>query len=237
MQGISGHDTGAGLPRPSRRGAAVWWYLPLTVLTLGLASWAPFLHAALVLRSRSLRWFAAAYGVVAVGLLVCATAAPVDANGNPVGTAGQVLPTVAGMGGIALIVTACAHQLLLLRKVSRGPEDTGASAIEQALTARARRAEARKLVATDPLLAHELHIGRPDLGRKYDDGGLVDVNHAPAEVIAQVCELPIATAEEVVRARARRGYGFIGVDELLVEVDVPVAAWDRMRDRAVALPG
>ncbi|GAB2862048.1 hypothetical protein [Lentzea nigeriaca] len=83
---------------------------------------------------------------------------PVDANGNSVGTAGQVLPTVAGMGGIALIVTACVHQLLLPRKVSHRPEGTSASEIEQALTARARRAEARKLAATDPLLAHELLV-------------------------------------------------------------------------------
>jgi hypothetical protein len=208
----------------------------LTIFTLGLASWVPFLHAAAVLRSSRLRWISAAYGLVAMALVVCDMATPVDANGNPVGTAGQVLPTIASLGGIALIATACVHQLLLLRKVARGPEQPNEPAIEQALEARALRTEARRLVATDPLLAHELHIGRPDLARSYDDGGLVDVNSAPAGVIAQVCELSTATAEEMVRTRDRQRCGFASVDEMLVEVEVPAAAWDRVRDRAVAVP-
>ena len=34
------------------------------------------------------------------------------------------------------------------------------------------------------MLAQELKIGRPDLPRDYDDGGLVDVNHVPAAILA-----------------------------------------------------
>ncbi|WP_460309016.1 hypothetical protein [Actinocorallia aurea] len=34
--------------------------------------------------------------------------------------------------------------------------------------------------ARDLVLARDLCIGRPDLPRYYDDGGLIDVNHVPA---------------------------------------------------------
>jgi hypothetical protein len=33
-------------------------------------------------------------------------------------------------------------------------------------------------------MAWELRIGRPDLPRVYDDGGLIDVNHVPPQVLA-----------------------------------------------------
>jgi len=48
----------------------------------------------------------------------------------------------------------------------------------------ARRAQARALLASDPALAGELVIGRPDRHRQYDDGGLVDVNNVPTAVLA-----------------------------------------------------
>ena len=46
------------------------------------------------------------------------------------------------------------------------------------------RREARRLQQDNPVLAQELKIGRPDLPRGYDDGGLVDVNHVPAAILA-----------------------------------------------------
>ena len=36
------------------------------------------------------------------------------------------------------------------------------------------------------MLARELRIGRPDLPRQYDDGGLVDVNNVPVGVLAEL---------------------------------------------------
>lgn len=211
-----------------------WWYLPLTVLTAGLAAWAPFLHAAVVLGSTRLRWVAAAYGAAIVALFVCATAAPVDAGGNPVGTAGDVLPLIAGTGWLVLIPVACAHQWALRRRVARDRAGRPEPAIARALAARDRRSTARRLAETDPLLARELRIGRPDLARSYDDGGLVDLNNASAEAIAQCCEIPVPAAEEIVRARTDSG--FSSVDELLVMVTVPVPAWERIRDRGLTLP-
>lgn len=108
-------------------------------------------------------------------------------------------------------------------------------AVRAALAARARRDAARKLAADDPLLARELHIGRPDLTRSYDDGGLVDLNGAPAHVIARVCGIPLDVATTIVDVRNGRGQPFSNVDELFVLADLAVTEWDRIRDRAVLI--
>jgi len=63
--------------------------------------------------------------------------------------------------------------------------------------ARARRADARRLAAVDPPLARELGIGRPNLRRGLDDGGLVELNTAPAAVIAHLCDLPLVVHERI----------------------------------------
>src|SRR6266496_2583970 len=233
---VSNGDRKTLLPAEHVRSWPVgWWYLPLTILSAGLAAWAPFLHAAIVLNSARLRWVAAAYGAALVAIFVCAIAAPVDGQGNPVGAAGEILPVVAGMGWFLLVPIACAHQWILRHRVARGQDRRPEPAIAEALAARSRRTTARQLTTSDPLLARELRIGRPDLARSYDDGGLVDLNSAPAATIAQCCEVPLPTAEDIVRARQESG--FSSVDELLVMVTVPVSAWDRLRDRGLTLPG
>lgn len=211
------------------------WYLPLTILSAGLAAWIPFAHAAGKLHSTWLRWMCAIYAAGAVTVLVCGTVAPVDAQGNPVG-AGDALSTVAGVGLIVLVVAGCVQQWPLRGRLRHQPVDDGQQAVSRVLAARARRAEARKLAAADPRMAHELGIGRPDLPHPYDDGGLVDLNSAPAASIARACGVDDDVAEQIVRARTQEGAGFANLDELLVLVDVPVAAWDRLRDRAIVLP-
>ncbi|HEY2700563.1 MAG TPA: helix-hairpin-helix domain-containing protein [Pseudonocardiaceae bacterium] len=107
-------------------------------------------------------------------------------------------------------------------------------ALAKALDARAKRAQARELVAQDPLLAEELHIGRPDLGRTFDDGGLVDINHATAKAMASAFGIKPVDARTIIERRDELG-GFANVDEMLVLVDLPVAAWDRIRDRSITL--
>ncbi|WIY00492.1 hypothetical protein QRX60_41615 [Amycolatopsis mongoliensis] len=222
-------------PAPAKTGSlpAGWWYLPLTILTAGLAAWVPFFHAAVVLGSARLRWASAAYAAAIVAIFGCFVVAPSDAQGNPVGTAGTVLPTVAFLGWLTLIPVACVHQWLVRRRVARTDVVVPEPVIAQALAARERRNTARKLAESDPLLARELRIGRPDLARSYDDGGLVDLNSAPAATIAQVCEIPLPAAEDI--DLARQEAGFSSIDELLVMVTVPVSAWDRIRDRGLTL--
>lgn len=56
---------------------------------------------------------------------------------------------------------------------------------------------------------------RPDLGRQYDDGELVDINHVPAEVIASELGIRSPVAEDIVVQRTRVG-DFNSVDDLVV---------------------
>lgn len=112
--------------------------------------------------------------------------------------------------------------------IEDGDRPTADPAIKAALAARARRDEARRPVQDDPLLARELYIGRPDMTRTYDDGGLVDLNNAPANVIADVCGVPADVAATIVDARDQRGAPFANVDELFVTADLPLSTWDRI---------
>jgi hypothetical protein len=66
-----------------------------------------------------------------------------------------------------------------------------------ALQARQRRYEAKAIAARDVNLARELRIGRPDLPRQYDDGGLVDLNHVPGPIMVQLLGLAEADAAQV----------------------------------------
>lgn len=84
-------------------------------------------------------------------------------------------------------------------------------------------------------MAWELRIGRPDLARTYDDGGLVDLNNAPVPVIADACDVGTEVAERIASARASVG-GFHSVEEAIVYADVQGGAVDLLRDRALVLP-
>ena len=88
----------------------------------------------------------------------------------------------------------------------------------------------------NPMLAHELGIGRPDLVSRFDDGGLVDVNHSPLEVIAGLPGIDVKTAERIVMTRLQLG-GFTSVDELSVTLDLPPTQLDGVSDRLLFLRG
>ncbi len=213
------------------------WYYVVTIATAGLLACVPFFHAATVLGRRRLWVTGAAYAAAAaVGGVVLDTA-PVDETGAATGW----MSNVAGMLMLAVIVAAVLQQRPLRQEVY-GP--TGRYARESAKRpdpavaavslARAKRAAARALAERDPLMARELRVGRPDLPRQYDDGGLVDLNDAPAEVIADGCRVPLAMARAVVAARERLGR-FTSVDEVLVYADVDAASAECVRDKGIVL--
>jgi hypothetical protein len=106
-------------------------------------------------------------------------------------------------------------------------------AVARALGARARRQETRQLLAREPGLQRELGIGRPDLGRGYDDGGMIDVNTAPAEVIARVANVSPADAEAIVAGRTARGGSWYDMAELVDNVPLPPSAREQLQERAV----
>jgi hypothetical protein len=104
-----------------------------------------------------------------------------------------------------------------------------------ALQARQRREQAKAIVVRDVDLARELRIGRPDLPRQFDDGGLVDLNHVPAPVVVQLLGLSEAEAAQVIEVRDRVG-GFVSAEEVIAHTDLSPPRIDGIRERLVFLP-
>ena len=203
-------------------GSVVWAVLPIA--TIGLA--APFTvgYAAHRLRSRALVICASVYGatVVTAFVLVGSTASDSDWKVN----AGMWLALATG--------TAATIQSFIVRdQVVHGPT-AGDDVIGGARETLRRRDASRRIVAQNPLLARELMIGRPDLERRYDDGGLVDVNHVPVEVLATLPGIDRATAELIADVRFGIG-GFASVDDLSVTLHLAPQVLDASAPRMVFL--
>src|SRR5699024_9098088 len=173
-------------PGPHQRGA---WYWVITVLSFGLLAAVPFIHAAWAVRTRKLQRMAVGLGVVNFVVLM------IYSLDEEVSSAG--LSAIASLSHLALAVAAVVMLNPVRRKVYRldeagyggyQPYHPAVSAQQQAVAAveygRHLRQEARKILHRDPMMARELRIGRPDLPRTYDDGGLVDLNTAPGEGVA-----------------------------------------------------
>lgn len=207
------------------------WYILVVVGSLGMLSFVPFLHAATRLRT-PVGWLWVALYSAAVIWLFSLTGPDSDMGGLAIG----------------LMIIAVVHTVVLRRQVwpatpapqqAAPPAPVGVPydpAVAAVLAARARREEARRLAATDPQMARELRIGRPDLPRAYDDGGLVDLNSAPPQAIADTCGIPADVAAGIAGFRST-GIAFSTVDDVLSCVEVPYPLWDRIRDRAVVIPG
>jgi hypothetical protein len=180
------HLDGCPQSPPLRNGlGAVWqkftsggWYLLIVIATIGILSAVPFGHAAR-LRKPALWAWSAGYAIAAFMLLVLTPSTPRNAAGHPVQSADSGSPVIAFLA-LAMAVVACLHLRSVRRRVYGLPDPVRAPvgvhssdpAITAALAARSRRDEARRLAEADPLLARELRIGRPDLPRPYDYGGL-----------------------------------------------------------------
>lgn len=111
-----------------------------------------------------------------------------------------------------------------------------AAANERALAAArgriARRAAAVRLARADPALARELRIGRPDMAREYDDGGLVDVNHVPGAVLEAHLGLTPDETAALLSARDQLG-AFTSLDELSAYAGLKPDRVDELRDRLI----
>jgi Zn-dependent protease/DNA uptake protein ComE-like DNA-binding protein len=227
--GVSTSVPGSRTP-PFRFGL---WYFVITILSFGVFAWMPFLYAAMLLHRRSIAVWAAIYGAAAV-IITAPLWLPLDTETST----GTVIITVWGLSMVTTVIVGCVQQIALRREVYRALSGEGIApdpALAAALHARARRDTARQLTAGDPLIARDLHVGRPDLPRTYDDGGLVDLNSAPAAVIADICQLSPETAATIVTARTARG-GFRAVDDVLAAIEIPTGASDAIREHGVVIP-
>jgi hypothetical protein len=228
----------AGAPaQPADRSAAATsdggWYFLVAVLSGGFLAAVPFWHAYSRLRRPALRTIATIYTAVDLFLVVLLAVTP--PSGSPEADESN-LSAIGGFTVCAVIVIACIQLRGIRREVYATPHALPAHAdpaVARALAGRQRRDEARKMWASDPALARELGVGRPDLRRGFDDGGLVDLNSAPAAVIAHVCGIDLPQAEAIVAAREARGGTYFNVGELFVDVPLSPHVQQALTDRAV----
>jgi len=227
------HGVGTA-PTYGQRFRAGGWYFVLAIFSGGLLAAVPFWHAASRLGRPELRKPALLYTAAGVVLAVLAALSPPQ---QPDGTSGnEALSTLFGLFALIVIVAACIQLRPLRRAVYGGGGVVPVHAdpiVARALGARARREETRQLLAREPRLQRDLGIGRPDLNRGYDDGGLIDVNTAPAEVIMRVADLDRGDAEAIVAGRTARGGSWYDMAELIDNVPLSASAQEQLRERAV----
>jgi DNA uptake protein ComE-like DNA-binding protein len=207
-------------------GSFAWAFAPL--YTVGLGAWAVFLYAAIRCRSAWLGGASALYAVLFAVFVVAET----PAKPGPVASSiGAVAWLACGLGGTA-------HALAIRRRVFFPVADPKAQALERAeaevLERRKLRERARGLVARDPQMARELGIGRPDLRREYDDGGLVDVNHAPASALVTLPGMTAGLAAKAVALREERG-AYVSADDLCNALSMSPDTVPDLADRTLYL--
>ena len=214
--------------RPGRLLRPVLW-AAVPVVSVGFLSFAPFLAYA-VMQRRPRDWAVfAAYLAATVAMIVALGAVGSSSGGSA--AAGGFIIVLAGAAAI--------HALILFRPgrsqpsvVPGGPAgiaQRNRDAVFQAKNRMERRKDARRLAESDPALARDLGIGRPDLPRDYDDGGLVDVNHVPGAVLAEHLGLSQAEVADVLAARDKLGR-FANTDELGAYTSMAPDRVDELRD-------
>lgn len=208
-----------------------WASVP--VWSIGFLSFVPFLAYAVMSRRRRDWAIFGAYLAATIGLIVAIGA--VNSNSNAGGSVGGFIIALAGCAAI--------HSAVLFRP-GRGPlapagpppsraplswAERNRESMAEAKQRIERRKDARQLAASNPVLARELKIGRPDLPRDYDDGGLVDVNHVPGPVLTGQLGLTAAETADVLAARDRLGR-FSSADELGAYTQLNPDRVDDLRD-------
>ena len=201
----------------------------LAAASCGLAGFVPPLWAArqrrddAPFRKRMHLLAGALFGLMVVGVGLISVA-DVDASGTPTGLAGDTGGTVLLVNWIAAVTVA-----VLVRNTRPEAELPG---VARELARRRLREQYRQLAAKDPTLARTMGIGRPDLPRTVDDGGLLDLNAIPADRLGPLAGLSADDAARVAGARQEAG-PFVSVDELAVWAELPDATLDLLRERAI----
>ena len=211
------------VPSPQTAHGILWAFVPF--ITLGFGTPVSFLYAAVHRRSLGLGGTAAGYGAGTAAVLMMLQ------SGNPFfivfGSFVMLLLWIAGTGHAFAV-----RSSVFPREIPRSVLNE--HAIEVAKYRRTLREQARALASEDPALARELRIGRPDVPRTYDDGGLVDVNHVPRAIIEALPGMTPDIADRIVRRRAQTG-GFVSVEEMAVDADVPPDVLPQLADFTIFL--
>ncbi|MFC7545085.1 BTAD domain-containing putative transcriptional regulator [Plantactinospora sp. GCM10030261] len=233
----------ASAPAPSRslRDRA-WVANVVTVLgalaaagSAGLLTWIVLLCYGIARRSRWLVGLAIGYAVLSGIFFVYALSSPVDWEPTDTETLVLIVPLmVPWMVGPLHIVLVNRFVLRFFSRLVTGghaaptrgrPDQTG----------RARRAYVRHLLYQHPTSRMELRIGRPDLPRLYDDGGLVDVNSVADHVLQKLPGLRPEQARQISMDRWLRG-PYASMEELAARCLLLPEQAEDLRDYLLFLP-
>ncbi|RLP91711.1 hypothetical protein EAD98_23115 [Micromonospora sp. CV4] len=143
-----------------------------------------------------------------------------------------------GFLGLALItwLVGAVHVVLLSRGLWAAITGSPGSGRDRAdEERRIRREHARYLLYHYPAARDELRLGRPDLPRTFDDGGLIDVNSVPEQVLAELPGLTADQSRQLVVDRWLRG-PYASMEELAGRCLLPPSATEPLRDLLLFLP-
>jgi DNA uptake protein ComE-like DNA-binding protein len=198
------------------------WVLT-SLIPFGWVTWVGFLYAGF--RAKKAVWVLSGFAYLAV---TAATIYITSIDNNEEGAEdnlGYILMFCAWGVGIM-------HAFLSRKPYLRRLAIIDDPALQAARTAEERRAYARELAVGNPDLARAALLGRAG---GFDEGGVVDVNHAPVEDIADLPGIDAATARRIVAVRDGVG-GFSSLEDLGMTMDLPGDVVERLRGRVVCLP-
>lgn len=196
-----------------------WMLIP--VLSMSFVAFIPAVQV--YWKARTKGWLLTAL-LITLGSAVVVTGLALEADGA--GFGGVIIATAAS--GVA---AAAAGRNIMFNRAKPKIDP----AVQRVLDDRERRVEAREIVETDPEMALELGIGRPDLPSAYADGGLVDLNNVSADGIVATFGWNQETAEAFVAERdARRGY--VSITEIAALSSLPPGLLENDAERIVVLP-
>jgi Helix-hairpin-helix motif len=198
-------------------------WLLFAFVPFGITTWVAFLYIGI--RARRAQWLAwsALYAAMFVAYVALVG---IGGTGSGLALAGVLIGVLAWVGGGA---HAAAISSQAVRRMGGRPDP----ALEAARMRLERRAEGRRLAATQPALAKEAGVGRPDIAGS-DGYYLVDVNHASLAALAGLPGISAEVAAEIADMRAQVG-GFSSVEDLGAVLDLPLGVVEEIRDLVVCI--
>jgi Helix-hairpin-helix motif len=195
----------------------------ISLIPGGLGAWAPIYAGSKARRTAWVVWGVIWTLLVMAGWIAVSITAQ-NSPGSDIGTAAVI---VGWIGSIATSFTVRSSYRTAI-------ESPFAEGIARARLDVADRERARAIASSDPQLALQAGIGRPDLPGAAS-GGLVDVNNAPAGVLETLPGVDDALATRIIEARAAAS-GFESLHELGMVADLDGDLTEGLRDYVVFLP-
>jgi len=193
----------------------------LLTLPFGFTTWAAFLYIGI--RAKRVSWIV--WAAVYLGLMVASGV--LDTPAHPSSSAQGLAAGLLLLAWIGGGVHAFAVSTAAVKRI-RSDQDPALVAARDRITL---RSEGRHLLATQPELAREVGVGRPDM-RGSKDYGLIDVNHCSAAALVRLPGITDDMAKRILDNRAGAG-GFTSVEDVGMLLDLPPSTVDQMRDMAV----